>query len=267
MSAFDFSAIASRYEQTASVQQSAAEVLLRLLEINGGEDVLDLGCGTGHITRTIRERTAGRVVGADPAPGMIAAAVKGRTGADIAFIVKTAEELPFRSAFDVVFCNSAFQWFRDPHWALANCHRALRHGGRIGIQAPAREIYSPTFVAAVEHVAKDPRTAATFGRFSSPWLFLETEREYASLFRAAGFQVVFTRIETVRERHTPKEVFRVFASGAIAGYLSRAAYAGGFDDAYAAAFQEVVRDAFAAMAETDGMLELVFHRVYLVARR
>ncbi|MBI1921010.1 MAG: methyltransferase domain-containing protein [Geobacter sp.] len=266
MSGFDFSAVASRYEQTSTVQKSAAEVLLQLMQIGEGDDVLDLGCGTGHITRTIREVTSGRVVGADPSPGMISEAEKGSKVGDVIFIVRPAEELDFREEFDVVFCNSAFQWFRDPRRALKSCQSALRPGGRIGIQAPARRIYSPTFIAAIEWVREDPRTCGTFCRFQPPWLFLEKEEEYEELFQEAGFKVLFSRIETVRERRTPEEVFRVFASGAIAGYLNPAYYEGGFDEAYAGAFQDVVRDAFVRMAEEDGSLELIFHRIYLVAR-
>ncbi len=265
MAGFDFSVIASVYEKTSSVQKSAAEVLLRLLHIGAKNDVLDLGCGTGHITRTIRGLTSGRVAGADPSPEMIAEAQKGAAGFDLTFAVRQAEELDFHEMFDVVFCNSAFQWFRDPRLALENCRCALRSGGRIGIQAPAKRVYSPTFIAAIERVMEDRRTAATFGNFRSPWLFLETEDEYATLFQEAGFNVLFARIETERERRTPDEVFRIFSSGALAGYLNPANYPEAFDADYAHTFLSLVREAFADMAEADGRLELVFHRIYLVA--
>ena len=107
MGGFDFTSIATVYEQTSTVQKSAAAVLLRLLKIDGKDDVLDLGCGTGHITRTIRGLTNGRVVGVDPSPGMIIEAEKGEAGANLTFAVQQAEELDFREAFDVIFCNSA----------------------------------------------------------------------------------------------------------------------------------------------------------------
>lgn len=61
MSKVDFSNIADKYEGYSSVQKSAAEVLLKLLEIGGNEDVLDLGCGVGSLTRRIREITKGKV--------------------------------------------------------------------------------------------------------------------------------------------------------------------------------------------------------------
>ena len=46
-----FSFLAEKYEEIAFAQMTAAEILLDLLDIKGYEDVLDLGCGTGMLTR------------------------------------------------------------------------------------------------------------------------------------------------------------------------------------------------------------------------
>jgi trans-aconitate 2-methyltransferase len=56
----EFSEIAKRYRETSLVQQSAAETLFRLLAIGGSEDVLDVGCGTGNLTKKIRVATSGQ---------------------------------------------------------------------------------------------------------------------------------------------------------------------------------------------------------------
>ena len=67
----NFSEISKKYEKDSVVQKSASEILFDLLEIQPKDDVLGLGCGTGHISRLIRNKTRGKVVGVDPSDGMI----------------------------------------------------------------------------------------------------------------------------------------------------------------------------------------------------
>jgi len=121
---------------------------------------------------------------------MIKEAVEKSRGLDIVYEIKSAEEMNYEDCFDVIFCNSAFQWFKEPEKALKNCYRALRRNGRIGIQAPAKKVYCPNFIEAVEMVKKDKRTGETFAHFKEPWFFLETAEEYSSL-RKVRFQGCF----------------------------------------------------------------------------
>ncbi|WP_456473925.1 class I SAM-dependent methyltransferase [Candidatus Pyrohabitans sp.] len=260
----NFSDIAEEYERHATVQSSAGERLLSLLRISGDEDVLDLGCGTGALTRRIRNLTAGRVVGVDPSAAMIDRAVERSRGLSIIYEIKGAEELDYEECFDVIFCNSAFQWFRDPERAVGNCFTALRSGGRLGVQAPAKRVYSPNFIEAVERVKQDERTAGIFDHFRNPWFFLETAEEYARLFRRAGFEVLLSKIETTTTEHTPEEAFRIFSSGAAAGYLNPAYYGIELSEAYISAFKEVVRRSFEEQADKRGVVRLKFYRIFLV---
>jgi len=45
----NFSEISQKYESDSVVQKSASDILFDLLDIQAKDDVLDLGCGTGHI--------------------------------------------------------------------------------------------------------------------------------------------------------------------------------------------------------------------------
>ena len=261
----DFTEISARYERDSLIQKSAADRLISLLDIRRDDDVLDLGCGTGSLTRKIRTLTEGRVTGIDPSEGMIQEAASNRGGLDIAFDVETAENIDYCDAFTVIFCNSAFQWFNDPVKALKNCYQVLRTGGRMGIQAPAKKAYCPNFLAAIDAVAGDPRTAMTFAGFRPPWLFLDIADEYAVMFKQAGFRVPFAKIETVSSMHSPDEVMTIFESGAAAGYLNQDYYSTQIDEAYVKAFREIVRVSFEQQANTQGKVELMFNRIYLVA--
>jgi trans-aconitate methyltransferase len=267
MASTSFTEISARYETDSLIQKSAAERLLSLLDIQRHEAVLDLGCGTGSLSRRIRQLTDALVTGIDPSPGMIETARNAPGVHDIAFIHSSAEDLAFSEVFDIIFCNSAFQWFVSPKKALAAGYAALRPCGRLGIQAPARSNYCPNFLAAVADVAQDPRTSANFARFNSPWLFLEQADDYRALFQQAGFSVPFAAIEELAAPYTPDQVLTIFESGAAAGYLKRDAYTGGYDEDYPAVFREIVAAAFRRQAGQDGLVQLVFNRIYLIAEK
>lgn len=267
MTTTNFTEIASRYERDSLIQKSAAEKLLGLLDIKRNDSVLDLGCGTGNLTRTLRTLTDGTVVGVDPSTGMIREAETARQGLSITFGVNTAEQLDYRDRFTVIFCNSVFQWFTDPGRTLGNCYAALRNNGRMGIQAPARSDYCPNFVKAIEMVAHDARTAKTFSGFRLPWLFMETASEYSSLFRKAGFTVPFAVIETIKTHHKPDQAMTIFESGAAAGYLNQQFYDTRIDEGYSNAFREIVKGSFEQQANEQGQIELVFNRIYLIAEK
>jgi len=261
----DFTQIASKYERDSVIQKSAADRLISLLDIGKDDDVLDLGCGTGSLTRKIRGLTDGRVTGVDLSAGMIREAEANRGGMNVSFAVKSAEQLDYNAEFSDIFCNSAIQWFSDHGKALKNCYAVLRPAGRMGIQAPAKKRYCPNFLAAIDAVANDPRTAKTFAGFRPPWLFLDTAEEYAAMFTKAGFIVPFTRIETSSTLHSSDEVMTIFESGAAAGYLNQEYYSTKLDEAYAKVFREVVKESFQRQANAKGKVELVFNRIYLVA--
>jgi trans-aconitate 2-methyltransferase len=266
LSLSDFSSIARIYRQTATAQKSAAERLFWMLGVERTDDVLDLGCGTGHLGQEIRVLTDGRVVGIDLSPEMIALA-REAAPEGIEFIIGAAEELDMPGEFDAILSNSAFQWFKDEPRALARCFAALRPGGRMAMQAPARHDYCSTFVRAVDTLAADPRTSETWERFRTPWTFYETAEEYGRLFTDAGFALVAAEIEELREHATPERAVDMFESGAAAGYLNPACYEGGFSESYAEAARELILRDFESQAAPDGHIDLLFYRVYVLARR
>ncbi len=265
MGDYDFSEIAWEYESLATVQRSASEILLSLLKIRETEDVLDLGCGTGSLTRMIRKLTKGRVVGVDPSEGMLREAVEKSGGLQIEYVMKRAEDIEWEEEFDVIVCNSALQWFEDPRRAIKNCYRALKKGGRIGVQAPAKRVYSPNFIEAIREVEKDERTRDILSHFRSPWFLLEREEEYKTLFEGCGLRVTLSKTERVVTYHTPEEVFGIFSTGAVAGYLNSRYYDVDLTEDYISAFKEIVLNAFRKQANEKGIVRLEFNRLFLVA--
>lgn len=261
----NFTEISSKYEKDSVVQRSASEILFDLLRIGPTDDVLDLGCGTGHLSRTIREKTTGRVVGVDPSMGMIEKAREKYSDQNISFRVSTAEQLDYHNEFDIIFCNSAFQWFVDPGEAVKACYNSLRTNGKMAIQAPAKEDYCPNFLKATSEVKKHKATQHTFGYFTAPWFFYNTSVEYTKLFESAGFSVRESRIDKVVTSHSVEEAFKIFESGAAAGYLNSDYYSIPLSQDYIDAFRGIVRDSFEDQAGETGQIRLAFYRIYLLA--
>ncbi len=263
----DFSQIADKYERTSLVQNSASDELFNILDIKDSDDVLDLGCGTGHLTKRIREITKGNVVGIDSSDGMIEEAARNYGYLGISFEVRPAENLSYTEEFDIIFCNSTFQWFNPPERALKSCFRALRKGGKMGIQSPARKVYSPNFIEAIEAVRKDFRTGDTFAHFKEPWFFRDTPEEYSAAFESAGFEVTSSRIDKVVTPYTTTEAIGIFDSGAAVGYLNQDYYDIPITNEYVENFKCIVKDSFSSQSDSEGKLSLVFFRIYLTARK
>src|SRR5271169_6262165 len=77
--------------------------VISLLDPRAGERILDLGCGTGHLTAQIAESGA-RVIGADRSAEMVAAARSAYP--KLKFEISDARDLPFQNEFDAVFSNA-----------------------------------------------------------------------------------------------------------------------------------------------------------------
>lgn len=260
-----FSEISASYNKNALVQQSASDILLKMLNIGPGDDVLDVGCGTGTLLKRLRQYTAGRLVGIDPSAGMIEKAQKDGSKHGISFYLATAEEFSLDTGFDAIFCNSAFQWFKNPVAAVASCRRAMKPGARMAIQAPARHDYSPNFLQAAEKLQNAPETREIFSTFTPPWFFLDSPKEYADVFQQGGLAVKEARIDKVVSEYPAEKVFEIFCSGAAAGYFNQAYYGMKMDETYLDAAKEVVHHAFLEQADERGVIELLFYRIYLLA--
>src|SRR5262249_32676926 len=105
--------LATRLERRARAEDEVAarETYLGLLDIAAGEHVLDVGCGSGAVTREIARRVGrrGRAVGLDPSPALLAVARELAHEAGLAdrmeFREGTVLRLPFPDgSFDAVVC-------------------------------------------------------------------------------------------------------------------------------------------------------------------
>ena len=116
--------------------------------IQPGQRVLDVACGTGVVARFVARRVgeAGSVVGLDRNEGMLA--VARRKAPEIDWRYGLAEALPFESdSFDSVVSQFGLMFFENKPAALKEMFRVLRPGGKLAIAVWDRLEHSPGFSA------------------------------------------------------------------------------------------------------------------------
>lgn len=125
--------------------ESESEIAVRddyvgLLKVAPGDHVLDVGCGSGAVTRTVAKMVAptGRVTGLDPSGALLKITRELVDKAGLGQLIDLQEgdcrALSFSDAsFDAVFAATALSHIPDPNRAVAEMVRVTRPGGRIGV--------------------------------------------------------------------------------------------------------------------------------------
>jgi SAM-dependent methyltransferase len=108
----------------------AIDRLIQELELSRDCSVLDLGAGTGKLSRML-VRTGARITAVEPVDQMREALARAVPG--VAVTAGTAEAIPAGDgSFDAVVCAQAFHWFAGER-ALEEIHRVLRPRGRLAL--------------------------------------------------------------------------------------------------------------------------------------
>ena len=127
--------------------QSTAK-LIESVNINKGNTVLDIACGTGVVTKEIRKKVgnSGYVVGADTSSTAIKIAKKwNEKKSNLDFVNVDAEKFSFSKKFDIVTCQYALFFFPNAQKALKNMRNSLKKSGKIGISVHGSKENVPFF--------------------------------------------------------------------------------------------------------------------------
>lgn len=181
---------AELYDSAKSPQTDAGMELIAMAGVKANDSILDIGCGTGRLTLELASLAhKGRVVGIDPSPDMFAKAREATRSTDNILLMNIpAQEMNFKSEFNLVYSNSALQWVREQEDVIANSYRALINSGRIAIQMPAKDfcwammdnIYSAIVALGLE---------SKYKKMTSPWIF-PLKEEMEGFLKDAGFKNV-----------------------------------------------------------------------------
>ncbi|APX96622.1 class I SAM-dependent methyltransferase [Natronorubrum daqingense] len=177
---------ADEYDGNHSFVHEYGSDVLELLEPNPDERILDLGCGTGHLTDRIAA-TGAEAVGVDAAPEMIERARDAH--ASPTFRRVDARELTVEEPVDAVFSNAALHWIDDEDQddVLASVRDALRPGGRFVAELGGARNVERIVEATMDALEERGYDAA------NPWYF-PSIGEYAGRLESHGFEVRFARL-------------------------------------------------------------------------
>ena len=190
-----FSNAALQYEALTSLHKEIGRELVgRVRNMDGIKTVLDVGMGTGWLTRKLAYSFPdSKVVGLDFAPGMIEAAKKQNEGFQI--IQADACQLPFQSnAFDLIVSNLAYQWVHNQSLAFGQAYSILKPGGRIFLTMFGHETLSELFLSLENSLEeKDGKTALPI-----PIHRLATRTQMRRVLVHAGFTELELDYEHIR---------------------------------------------------------------------
>jgi ubiquinone/menaquinone biosynthesis C-methylase UbiE len=188
--------LAARLEHRAKAADeiAARNAYLDLLDITPGERVLDVGCGSGAVTREIARRVGGRgvAVGLDPSPALLAVArelaKKAGFGDSVEFREGNALRLPFGDAsFDAVVCVTVLSHVPRGEAAVPEFVRVLKSGGRLGVFDLDTDMTA--FTHPDRALTRRIVAAASDATAVNGWL----ARQLPSLFQRAGLADVRAR--------------------------------------------------------------------------
>lgn len=170
------------YDSTVNYVTKYGEDILELLAPKEGEQILDLGCGTGHLTEKIAQQGA-KVIGIDFSENMIEEAQ--RLYSHLDFQVQNAEHLQLDEKVDAVFSNAALHWMKNASAVTNSVANCLKQGGRFVAEFGGQDNVAVIIEALYQALGeKGIKRSEVY----HPWYF-PSVGEYTSLLEASGFTV------------------------------------------------------------------------------
>ena len=181
-----------QYEQFKAERSRPFFDLLALVRPHGKKRLVDLGCGTGELTRELHTRLgAEETLGVDSSESMLEKSAA-FAGHGLRFERARIEDFAAKAPLDLVFSNAALHWVEGQEELLTRLASMLRPGGELAVHVPANED-QPSHVVAVEVARESPFAEALGGHVRrSSNLALE---DYAALLHRIGFGEQIVRMQ------------------------------------------------------------------------
>jgi demethylmenaquinone methyltransferase/2-methoxy-6-polyprenyl-1,4-benzoquinol methylase len=131
------------YDRVAGSETKFINLGIRLLNVQPGESILEIGCGTGRaLTEFANKATGGMVIAVDVSEKMLTLAREKISTGRVGFCQADGLFLPYMDeVFDAAFLSFTLELFDTPEIpkVLGECHRVLKPTGRMGIVSLAKQ--------------------------------------------------------------------------------------------------------------------------------
>ncbi len=171
-----------KYNEFKSERYKPFFDLVSLIKDKPDLKILDLGCGTGELTKLLADKLSDPLVlGIDNSPEML---TKVPAQLNLQFKLKSIEDqLKEDTRWDIIFANAALQWVDDHATLFSQIISRLNPGGQLAIQMPCQEENILNQIL-FELVQEEPYASALNNwKRISPLLSID---EYAELIYKAG---------------------------------------------------------------------------------
>ena len=237
-------------------RRPALDLLARLDGTTAG-CVVDLGCGTGNITRLLAERwPTAQLTGVDSDPAMLAEAAVTHSG----ILWQCAEIATWRAtrAPDVIFSNAALQWLSDHQQLFPTLLEQLVDGGTLAVQMPSN--FGAASHRILRELAEEPRWLPLLGKVRMGSVL--SAAEYQQLLAAHCRHLELWETTYWQVLQGDDAVFEWMKGTTMVPYLARLDAVA--TDDFLAAYRGRLRAAYPR--HSDGYTLFPFQRIFLVAR-
>jgi len=184
-----FSDAAMQYDMMTGLHNEIGrELAKKILNVEPSQSILDVGMGTGRLTRRLSFYLPDtKVVGIDFASGMIEEARKKQAGHEI--IQADANHLPFKNeTFDILASNLAYQWMENIEDSFQEAYRVMSKPGNLILTIFGEKTFQELFHSLKETRGEGPLSIRK----------LHNMQELKNALHKAGFKDVKCDYEIIK---------------------------------------------------------------------
>lgn len=173
------------YDEKHSFVCRLARDMIEALQPTGGMRVLDVGCGTGHLTHQIAECGA-QVLGIDSSATMIKRAQL--QFPSLEFRLQDEHHFKTEQPFDAIFSNAALHWIHTPNHVVECLSKALTQKGRLVV-----EFGGDGNISCLTQAIQNAHTDLQGHQRNHPWYF-PSIAEFTTILSEHGLETTHAKL-------------------------------------------------------------------------